>query len=235
MFVPVYIYIYIHTHTYLWPCSSSPKAGEKDGFEETPPKPSRGKVAKQRSKAAATKLKEQKQKSDEKAKQATEELKKSKGAIQVLEDELLKNKDRFRKFRNRNPGHKLTNYFKELDKLGEVGLKDSRVKELLSKFNLEIPARFGVDETFDEVKETSSKIKTTTEEEKNFGTLCTHYNLKPSDPDIDKTLDAFWLMGNHRRVPLSKALQKLATDGKLPEASKFKYYVVGDQQRKQAP
>ena len=210
--------------------------GEKaSGFEEEVP----GKVkkavakinAKKKQKADADKLKEMKQKADEKAKASGAELKDKKYELKVLDQEHSKLKERFRKFRNRNPGHKLTKDFKEVNAVGNIALKSCKLDKILASFLEQVPARFGADGTFEEVSESTTKLKSTVEEEKNFGTLCAHYNLQPFDKDIDFKIETFWKLGNHRRVPLSKAAQKVAIDNEMPEAAKFKYYVVGHQQR----
>ena len=93
----------------------------EEGFQEAPrrEKPS----AKARSKAAIGKVREQKLKAEEKAKQKSQELKETKQALKAAESELSNTRDRFRKFRSRNPGHKLTQQFKEVCKFGGHAVK----------------------------------------------------------------------------------------------------------------
>ena len=96
---------------------------------------------------------------------------------------------------------------------------------MLKAFEIEVPARFGQESTFDSVTKSSAKTTTLLETEANDA----GYNIIPFNPMADEQVSKLGEMGYHRRVPLSKKEQARAVESGLGEGAKHKYFCTGQQ------
>ena len=153
---------------------------------------------------------------------AKAKIEKAQDAAKEAKEALAAAKDRFRKWRSKNPDHEASlEYTSMMASKVSPKIKEQQLNDLLSRFVNEI-SRVHDESMVKVVAEKASSSTSTRTTEASFMDICGLYAMDPWGPETSDRLQSLREAGLLRRRPLKGKDLKRVEDAKLPAAAAFR-------------